>query len=514
MSLNVEYPGITGATPSEEIASIKSYLYRLAESLNLAETGAAGVMKELSAAMSTDYAGETRERIAEYDSLRALVIKTAESTVSECSESIAKQFSSRFIARSDFGEFREDMSHTVTENSEGIERLFGYTAGINNENGTSALSTKQYVKTGLLYYENGVPVYGVGVGLLDTALQSGNTVIDVSRNRLLAVTPSGIDFWESGAKIASVNSGALYLPAAVITGGSINIGDGSFTVNSNGSVTATSGSIGGCDIVNGTLNISAANITSGTIAKALIPDLSANYATVSRLNSAIGRISSLESDFADIGLIIADEIETSGISADYISGGTLNCNNIAVSNLVVTNSMISSVGAGKISAGTNANSLTFSNLTHSGGSVAGWDIHTNYMTYGSARVGSGYFQVYSGSSWAAYEPTAIEYSYQGATTVHLSLNSISTTSLEEAKQNISEYEGSALDLVKSAKLYGYEYRAFPEERRYGFVIGRECPGEIIDAGGENINLYDMCAFSWAAIKELSEKLDTINNKKG
>ena len=509
MSLNVEYPNITGANQAEEIASIKSYLYRLADSLNLAETGAAGVMRELSAAMSADLSRESKERVSEYGSLRALVVKTAESTVSECSESIAKEFSSRFIARSDFGTLTEELSQTVTENSAGIERLFGYTAGINSRDEASVLSTKQYVKTGLLYYENGVPVYGVGVGLLDTTLQSGNTVIDISRNRLLAVTPTGIDFWESGSKIASVNSGALYLPAAVITGGSINIGDGSFTVNSNGAVTATSGSIGGCDIVNGVLNISGANITSGTISAALIPDLSSNYATVGRLNSAIGRIEDLEADFADIDLIIADEIEASGISADYISGGTLNCNNIAVSNLVVTNSMISSVGAGKISAGSNANALTFSNLTHSGGKVAGWDIHTNYMTYGSARVGSGYFQVYSGSSWAAYEPTAIEYSYQGATTVHLTLRSIATTSLEEAKRNISEYEGSALDLVKSAKLYGYEYRAFPGEKRYGFVIGRECPDEIIDAEGENINLYDMCAFSWAAIKELSEKLDSI-----
>ena len=514
MSLHVEYPGITGASVSEEIASIKSYLYRLAESINLSETGAAGVMKELSAAMSTDYNYETRERIAEYDSLRALVIKTAESTLSECSGSIAKQFSSRFIARSDFGTLTEELTHSVTENASGIERLFDYTAGINNGNGDFTLSTKQYVKTGLLYYENGIPVFGVGVGLLDTASENESTVIDISKNRLLAVTAAGIDFWESGVKIASVNSGALYLPSAVITGGSINIGDGSFSVTSNGEVTATSGSIGGCDIVNGVLNISGANITSGTISSAVIPDLSSSYATVGRLNSAVGRIEDLEADFADIGLIIADEIEASGISADYISGGTLNCNNIAVSNLVVTNSMITSVGAGKLLSGTNSNSLTFSNLEHSGGTVAGWDIHSNYMTYGTARVGSGYFQVYSGTSWAAYEPTAIEYSYQGATTVHLTLKSIATTSLEEAKQNISEYEGSALELVKSAKLYGYEYRAFPGEKRYGFIIGRECPPEITDAEGENVNLYDMCAFSWAAIKELSEKLDSINDKKG
>lgn len=509
MSINVEYPNITGSDTAGEISSIKSYLYRLADTLNLAETGAPSVMREISAAMSAESAHEAKERLSEYSALRALVIKTADSTLSECSESIAKEFRSRFLARSDFGEFREELTHSVTENSEGIERLFGYTAGINNENGSYSLSTKQYVKTGLLYYESGVPVYGVGIGILDTEAENENSVIDISKNRLLAVTPTGIDFWENGSKIAYISEGALYLPAAVITGGSVNIGDGTFTVSRNGEITATAGSIGGCNIVNGVLNVSGANITSGTISKALIPDLSTDYATVSRLNSAVGRIYELEAEFADIDLIIAEEIEASGISADYITGGTLNCNNISVSNLVVTNSMISSVGAGKISAGSNANALTLSNLTHSGGSVAGWDIHTNYLTYGSARVGSGYFQVYSGSSWAAYEPSAIEYSYQGASTVHLSLRSIATSSLEDSKQNISEYEGSALELIKGAKLYGYEYKAFPDEKRYGLVIGRECPSEIIGAEGENINLYDMCAFSWAAIKELSEKLDSI-----
>ena len=474
MALNVEYPSLSSGTAAEEIASIKSYLVRLADTLNVAEIGTASVLRDISAVIGNTSKPKTGESLSEYEALRSLVLKNADAVITECSSSIARQFSSRFLALSDFGSFSEEMTQTVTENAEGIERLFGYTAGINNSEGESALSTAQYVKTGLLYYESGVPVYGVGVGVISTTFEQENEVIDLAHDRLVAVTPSGIDFWESGTKVAYITDGALCLPAAVITGGSI----------------------GGCDITNGVLKISGANITSGTIAKARIPDLSATYATVEELDSAFARIEWLESDFADIGSIVADEISTATISASMINGGTLNCNRIVISNLT----------AGNISGGSNSTSITFSNMTHSGGTVAGWTIYTNYMTYGSARVGSGYFQVYSGSSWAAYEPSSIEYSYQGASTVSLSLRSIATSSLEEAKQNIAEYEGSALELVKGATLYGYEYRAFPGEQRYGLVIGRDCPGEIIDSGGENVNIYDMCAFAWAAIKELAAKL--------
>ena len=59
-----------------------------------------------------------------------------------------------------------------------------------------------------------------------------------------------------------------------------------------GKITATSGSIGGCSISDGVLNVSAANITSGTIAAARIPNLSADKITTgtistSRLDSSV-----------------------------------------------------------------------------------------------------------------------------------------------------------------------------------------------------------------------------------
>ena len=59
-----------------------------------------------------------------------------------------------------------------------------------------------------------------------------------------------------------------------------------------GKITATSGSIGGCSISNGVLNVSAANITSGTFETARIPNLSASKITsgtisTSRLDASV-----------------------------------------------------------------------------------------------------------------------------------------------------------------------------------------------------------------------------------
>ena len=56
--------------------------------------------------------------------------------------------------------------------------------------------------------------------------------------------------------------------------------------NVTGTVNATAGNIGGCSISNGVLNVSAANITSGTIAVARIPNLSADKITSGTIGTA------------------------------------------------------------------------------------------------------------------------------------------------------------------------------------------------------------------------------------
>ena len=112
--------------------------------------------------------------------------------------------------------------------------------------------------------------------------------------------------WDIGTNDISGENGeykALISKSAIGTSGNVVFGvyDGSSwtcymdgagkLVASNadisGKITATSGSIGGCSISNGVLNISAANITSGTIASARIPSLSADKITSGTLDPLV-----------------------------------------------------------------------------------------------------------------------------------------------------------------------------------------------------------------------------------
>lgn len=313
-SLQIAYPEIAGSG-EQQLFGIKKYLFQLTEQLNLADWSANAVFTEAAQAVDAEKGAgtgenETAGKLAEYSALRSLIIKTADYAI-ENSESINLRLKSSMKAISDFGELAENLQNDITVASDGINQLFGYTAGINNDKGTWSVDTKQYIKTGLLYYDSGLPVYGVGVGIIDTTLTNNEEVIDIAKNKLATFTASEIAFWQQGLKVAYITAGAINFPTANITGGSINIGGGNFSVTSgglltakganiSGTVTATAGTIGGCSIINGKLQVSS----------------------------------------ADIGNISANQITSGTLSASRISGGELNCSTLTISGFSVTAGMI------------------------------------------------------------------------------------------------------------------------------------------------------------------------------
>lgn len=334
-SLQIAYPEIAGSG-EQQLFGIKKYLFQLTEQLNLADWSANAVFTEAAQAVDAEKGAgtgenETAGKLAEYSALRSLIIKTADYAI-ENSESINLRLKSSMKAISDFGKLAENLQNDITVASDGVNQLFGYTAGINNDKGTWSVDTKQYIKTGLLYYDSGLPVYGVGVGIIDTTLTNNEEVIDIAKNKLATFTASEIAFWQQGLKVAYITAGAINFPAANITGGSINIGGGNFSVTSgglltakganiSGTITATAGTIGGCSIINGTLKVGSANIDN----------------------------------------ISANQITSGTLSASRISGGELNCSTLTISgfsvtagmiaNGLITSAKISSLSAAKVTEG-------------------------------------------------------------------------------------------------------------------------------------------------------------------
>lgn len=87
-------------------------------------------------------------------------------------------------------------------------------------------------------------------------------------------------------------------------------------------------------------------------------------------------------------------------------------------------------------------------------------------------------------------------------------NLITASSSEKYKSDIQPYTDSALDLVNSSVIYSYKYKHDGDNAltKYGLVIERECPTEIVDNSGDAISLYSMCSILWKAVQELSKKL--------
>lgn len=93
-----------------------------------------------------------------------------------------------------------------------------------------------------------------------------------------------------------------------------------------------------------------------------------------------------------------------------------------------------------------------------------------------------------------------------------------TSSLEEYKKNISLFEENALDIVKNAEIYTYNYKVEEddEHKHIGFVIGEKykTPKQLIGETGDSIESYSMSSIMWKALQELIDKVEKMEEKYG
>ena len=421
-AISVRYPSISFGTPDEQLRDIRSYLYQLTDTLNACDTSALSVMNEISQAIAADDAvkaggasSEEALRLQEYSSLRSLIIKTADYAISN-SENISLSLSGNYVAVSDFGTYFENTVVTIGADSYGVTQIYQYAAGANDYRVTQ----ENYIKSGLLYYDGGVPVYGVGVGTIygnvsvyelttDTNVNHAKTyytrtgtspdytytpvdepnqtdlatyyerVMSRSSNQIYSTfTADEIAFWSGSTKLAYMNTGAIYFPNAVITGGSINIGgtalNPAFSVNSSGDlvstsadisgkVTATSGEIGGFTIGSNTLHAGTSTSTTNFVG------LSANTSDTYAIGVGDYRPANAEFSVTRAGALKA----TSGT----IAGWTISGNRLQNSNgSIYLDGNTGYISGATISGGSISGS-SISGVTISSGTITGSVFHVD-----------------------------------------------------------------------------------------------------------------------------------------
>lgn len=217
-SLNLAYPKRMGGTAQEQISALYRSQCEIIDWLNLSDWSAEAVLQEISTGINEDAALRTEEekKQSAFASLKQLIIKTADFSM-ENSEQFTKTLQGGYVAKSTFGEYAEATSATIEINSKGITQLFDYTAGINSKDERYGVTSRQYVKTGLLFHdENAQPVYGVGVGNISTKTELNGEVIDETQGEVVTVTPGRISFWQQGLEVAYLTGKKLHFPSGTL----------------------------------------------------------------------------------------------------------------------------------------------------------------------------------------------------------------------------------------------------------------------------------------------------------
>ena len=197
-------------------------------------------------------------------------------------------------------------------------------------------------------------------------------------------------------------------------------------------------------------------------------------------------------------LYALDIMSTGQISAsNFVSSGA---SQNALSHTYETdNNTLRLVGGVVNYAGVGYKSVAIS--TNSGDGLARLDVSTSW---GSAM---GVLSLWNGSSRSA----SLEL---GSSQIWFNRNELTASSSEKYKTDIQPYTDSALSLIDSSTVYSYKYKSDGENAltKYGLVIERECPEEVIDNSGDAICLYSMCSILWKSVQELNAKIEALGGE--
>jgi len=204
----LQMPPQLQCTAEEKAAQLARYLFQMAESLNVTLNSLSldqfteADKRELAVSASATAGAESKTR---YDELKSMIIKTADAVRSEM-DLLSASLSGAYVAQSDFGTYAQNASALYQATATGIEQHYSLITELQaaaQEYGEFLRNTQAYIKTGLLYEEEGIPCYGVEIS--QTKEGEGEVPFKVR------ITPEKMGFYQGNNELAYFSNNKFYV---------------------------------------------------------------------------------------------------------------------------------------------------------------------------------------------------------------------------------------------------------------------------------------------------------------
>ena len=239
MSMNIPMPPTLQGSEGAQLVQMHRYLFALSEQLNAAAVAQEKVTKAAETAARTANQAVSEDVSAQSQSLKALIIKTADIVRSEM-DVLETQLNSRYIAKSEWGVYEENITANIRATAAQIVEAYEYDARIDSLKEQAAdfdawrLTTSGYIQRGIIGYDDGgTPIIGIAIGqdLRSAEVTVNGEIlpeIDMKRN-LATYTSEKVTFWQNGTATGEFSNGRLWtrrieVDQSIVLGGKWEIG--------------------------------------------------------------------------------------------------------------------------------------------------------------------------------------------------------------------------------------------------------------------------------------------------
>lgn len=240
MSVDIRLPDINAGTTAEQFVQMKSYLYQLAQQLtwafNTLDTSGGSAESVVVKSSTGEKAVKPQTAAETFGALKSLIIKSAD-IVNAYYEDISKRLESVYIAQSDFGTYTQELNAYLEANPEAVTQYYSFYSDLrlSHEALDAAfqsykIDTEGYIRTGIVEYEDNVPIYGVAVGQSLAPAEIDGKHYDAAPKNFRAVfTAQKLSFWQDETVVAYLSNNKLYITNSTVLE---NLQIGSWSVRS------------------------------------------------------------------------------------------------------------------------------------------------------------------------------------------------------------------------------------------------------------------------------------------